>query len=422
MIPDTPRIPELLAPAGTPDKLAAALRYGADAVYLGGPDLSLRAKTAGFDMDGLAAACRLAREHGARVYYTLNILPHESGMDSVRARLDELGGLAPDIAPHALIVADPGVVRVAKSLAPGYPLHLSTQANTSNSEALAFWADQGVDRVNLARELAGPDIARLAAAGRTLGVEVECFVHGAQCMAISGRCLLGAALNRRSANLGLCTQPCRYEHAVRAVEIEERGRTGRTTWQAECIGDYSAIFSPEDLCLVHSLGWFARVGVAAVKIEGRMRSEQAIAQTVDAYRAALDGLCDGQMPGRAVMDELRHAAGRPMGTGFFAAHPHVLFDPASTAFQQRDVMGKITASLNRGRWQVAVKGRWDSDLAIEVLVPGLRRPRLAPTDYGLENLEGEQLGLAHSGMHIVLACDHPDLAAGYFLRLAPPQT
>ncbi|TVM18967.1 U32 family peptidase [Oceanidesulfovibrio indonesiensis] len=421
-MPDTPHIPELLAPAGTPDKLATALRYGADAVYLGGPDLSLRAKAAGFDMDALAAACRLARGYGARVYYTLNILPHESGLDAVRVRLDELAGLPPDAAPHALIVADPGVVRLARLLAPGYSLHLSTQANTSNSEALAFWADQGVDRVNLARELAGPDIARLAAAGRELGVDVECFVHGAQCMAISGRCLLGAALNRRSANLGLCTQPCRFEYNVRAVELEEKTRPGHTTWQAVSGDGFAAILSPEDLCLIQYLGWFGRVGVAALKIEGRMRSEQAMAQTVDAYRGALDGLCAGKMPGQAVMDELRHAAARPLGTGFFAAYPRILFSPENTSFQRRDVVGKITAPHGEGRWRVAVKGRWDSDIAVEILVPGLRRPQLAPAAYGLENLEGERLGLAHSGMDIVLACDHPDLAAGYFLRLASLQT
>ncbi|WP_244963558.1 peptidase U32 family protein [Oceanidesulfovibrio marinus] len=419
MIPDAPHIPELLAPAGTPDKLATALRYGADAVYLGGPDLSLRAKAAGFDIPALKDACTCAHTFGARVYYTLNILPRESGLHGVRERLEALNDLDPAASPHALIVADPGVVRLAQRIAPRYPLHLSTQANTSNSEALAFWADQGVARVNLARELTGPDIAAMAAAGREHGVEVECFVHGAQCLAISGRCLLGAAINRRSANLGLCTQPCRFEYAVReSIDLEEKTRPGHTTWRAACADGFGALFAPEDLCLVHHLGWFGRVGVAALKIEGRMRSEQAIAQTVDAYRAALDGLCDGRMPGQAVMDELRHAAARPLGTGFFCETPRLLYDPEASPFIRRPMAGKIIAPAGDHRWSVAVKGRWDTAAAIDILVPGLQRPRLAPGDYALENAAGERITLAHSGMDAVLVCDHPDLSAGFFLRLA----
>ncbi|MFW5733453.1 MAG: peptidase U32 family protein [Oceanidesulfovibrio sp.] len=419
MIPHAPRIPELLAPAGTPDKFATALRYGADAVYLGGPDLSLRAKAAGFDINALADACAMAREQNVRVYYTLNILPHESCLESVRARLEELDGLAQEHSPHALIVADPGVVRLARRIAPRYPLHLSTQANTSNSETLAFWADQGVDRVNLARELRAPDIAALAEAGRELGVDVECFVHGAQCLAISGRCLLGSALNSRSANLGLCTQPCRFEYDVRAVELVEKTRPDRATWQAVCGEGFSAIFAPEDLCLVQFLGWFARVGVASLKIEGRMRSEQAVAQTVDAYRVALDGVSQGVMPGRAIMDELRHTATRPLGTGFFARHPRVLYHPEDASFERLEVVGKVADSLGHGRWRIAVKGRWDMERAIDILVPGLGRTRLFPADYGLENLSGETMGLAHSGMDVVLVCEHPALATGLFLRLAP---
>ncbi len=437
-------LPELLAPAGDFPRLETVLRYGADAVYLGGPDLSLRAQAAGFDEATLPEACRLARRwprgaHGVRVYYTLNLLPQPRHMEAVAARLRFLDALPEDASPHALIIADPGVLRLARQLAPRYPIHLSTQANTTNPEAIAFWkeaAHGAVTRVNLARELDGRAVVAMTHQARALNMETECFVHGAQCMAVSGRCLLGAALDHaaplggararrpgrrsRSANLGECAQPCRYEYRV---HLEERLRPGHPTWElpVEPCGEgaHAAVLAAEDLCLIHFVWWFAAAGVASLKIEGRMRTEQALAQVVDAYRAALDGLCEGRMPGRAIFDELRAATTRPLTTGFLTPTPRRLHDPTTMAADRPALPGavvaKVLAEETPGRWRLAVKGRFSAGDELRVLVPGLRRPFLGP--FHLESEDGAPRVVAHSGTTVRLHSDNAALQSGLFLRL-----
>ena len=316
-------IPELLAPAGNPEKLRACLLYGADAVYLGGRSGNLRAACEGFDRAELEKGVAEANALGSRIYYCLNSLAREDDLASLPASIEE----AASSGVHGFIIADPGVLRLARRYAPGVPVHLSTQANTSNSASAAFWADQGVSRVNLARELSARDIHAIRKAVPEL--ELEVFVHGAMCLAVSGQCLLSAWLNGRSGNQGRCTQPCRFEYRAMGLQppgdaargpgaacpddarvfaegapgldaavsapgaalvVDEFTRPGEVVWFAGQEDRYSSFWAPQDLCLLPWLSWFSANRVTALKIEGRMKSAGWLAHVVDAYRVALDAL------------------------------------------------------------------------------------------------------------------------------------
>jgi len=405
-------VPELLAPAGSPAMLETALRYGADAVYLGGPGPNLRAKGSRFSWTQLEQSLQLVRQQGARGYVCLNAFPREPDMPLVRETLERLAALPTDAAAHAVIIADPGVLHLARRLAPGLPVHLSTQASTANAAALDFWREQGVMRVNLAREL---DITAMAALFRSpaanAGLELEVFVHGAQCMAISGRCLLSAWLNARSANMGACTHPCRYDYRV---HLEERLRPGAPLLELAEEEGYSEILAAEDLCLLPYLRWLRRA--AALKIEGRTKSEGHLAQVLDAYRAALD-LLDrvGRFDPRPFLDELQHTAKRPLTSGMFLprARRRVWLRPAHEAM--RPLLGKVLEAPEPGRYRVAVREPWAAADPVELLQPGLRRPLLPAGAYALENDEGERLARAHPGVAVWLRCEAP-LSLGWFLR------
>ncbi|MGE4298308.1 MAG: peptidase U32 family protein [Desulfovibrionaceae bacterium] len=449
--PPPPR-PELLAPAGDPARLDAAITYRAHAVYLGGAALNLRAGSTGFTWDTLPPALAKARAHGVRVYYTLNALPRDAHLPAVEDALERLAAMGSN-GPDALIIADPGVLRLAQRLAPRLPIHLSTQANTANAEAARFWADQGVARVNLAREMDAPAIRALRHA--LPGLELEIFVHGAMCMAVSGRCLLSAWLNQRSANLGACTHPCRFDyrpdptaHAMpdamaqpapttgdRANDggaaaddgggaftdaaglfLEERTRPGEAAWELRESEGFSHILAADDLCLVRHLAWFVRQGVAGIKIEGRTKSPGYVAQVVDVYRTALDDLAAKTFRPADYVWELRNAATRRLSTGFFLPHGrrcHV--DPLPDA-EKTPLVAFVRERLADDAWRVAVRGRWDAGQAVCVMQPGLRRPVLAPGGYALENADGDRLALAHPGVEAILRTPHPALRPGLFIR------
>jgi putative protease len=406
-------LPELLAPAGNPDKLATALAYGADAVYLGGRALSLRAKTEGFSFPELRQAVALAHGRGAKVYFALNLLAWEEHLPRVEAYLEELGSIDID----GVIIADPGIVAMARRRVPHIPVHISTQANTSNSAAAAFWRDLGARRVNVARELGAPRIRAMVE--KTPGLEFEVFVHGAMCMAVSGRCLLSSHLTKRSGNLGHCTHPCRYDYAVTAVRLEERLRPGGDTWEVRCGGEFSQVMAAEDLCLIRYLNWFRANGIASLKIEGRMKTPSYLAQVTDTYRTALDDLAAGTFRPGLYLEELQQLATRPLTSAFFTPEP-VTQRPALSRELTKNVVGRLVEPVGTDCWVMDVKHRFETVAPLEILLPGLRRPVLRPGDYGVENAEGLGLGTVHGGMRVTLRCGHPGLAPGLFLRAGHP--
>lgn len=409
----TAPLPELLAPAGNPDKLATALAYGADAVYLGGQALSLRAKTEGFTFPQLRRAVSLAHARGARVYFALNLLAREEHLSGVENYLEELGSIAVD----GIIIADPGIVAMAAKRVPHIPIHISTQANTANSATAGFWRDQGARRVNVARELGAGAIRAMVR--NVPDLEYEVFVHGAMCMAVSGRCLLSAHLTRRSGNLGHCTHPCRYDYRVTAVRLEESLRPDGDTWEVRCDGEFSQVMAAEDLCLVKYLNWFCANGIASLKIEGRMKTPSYLAQVTDVYRTALDDLAAGAFRPGLYLEELQQLATRPLSSAFFTPQP-VELRPALSRSLTKNIAGRIIEQTGDGAWVMDVKHRFEADQALEIVLPGLRRPVLTPGAFGLEDALGQGLPTVHGGMRVVLRCDHPELAPRLFLRLQAP--
>ncbi|MCX7971158.1 MAG: U32 family peptidase [Negativicutes bacterium] len=301
---------ELLAPAGNMEKLKFALRFGADAVYCGGKEFSLRASAGNFTLDQLADAVKITRRLGKKLYVTVNVFPHEADLRQLRDYIGQLGEIGPD----ALIVADAGVWQLCRTIAPEIPLFLSTQANVLNSAAVEFWRQQGARRIILAREVRLADLRELA--GST-GVELEVFCHGAMCIAYSGRCLLSAYFNRRSANLGECTHPCRWEYHVRETTRQE---DGIMAVEEDPRGTY--LFASRDLCLLPYLPDLIDCGIASLKIEGRMKSLHYVATVCKVYRQALDCIAAGrQLDFGWARRELSIVAQRSYTTGFIGDVP-----------------------------------------------------------------------------------------------------
>ncbi len=281
------KMPELLAPAGSREKLITAIHYGADAVYLGGANWSLRAKAGNFDRSGLREAVAYAHQRGVKVYVTVNIFAHNrdlNGLEDYLLFLREAGA-------DALIVADPGILLLCRETMPDMPLHLSTQANVTNKASVRFWQEQGVRRINLAREMGLEEIRTIRQAAPEIGLEI--FVHGALCISYSGRCLLSSYLTGRNSNLGDCAHPCRYSYSL----LEEKRPGQYFPVEEDKRGTY--IFNSRDLCLLLRLPELAAAGVDSVKIEGRMKSVGYVGAAVRVYRAALDYIQERREAGAA---------------------------------------------------------------------------------------------------------------------------
>ncbi len=272
-----PVIPELLAPAGNYEKLVTAIHYGADAVYLGGKEFSLRAKAGNFSLEDMQRGVAYAHDHRVKVYVTVNIVAHNRdlvGLDDYLCKLKDLG-------VDGLIISDPGIVSAAKRCVPGLPIHLSTQANVTNHASADFWFEQGAVRLNLARELSMEEIREIRSKSRG---ELEVFVHGALCISYSGRCMLSNYMTNRDANQGNCSHPCRYSYAL----TEEKRPGQYFPVEEDERGTY--IFNSRDLCLLRFLPQLVAAGVDSLKIEGRMKSIFYVGGVVRIYRAVLDYL------------------------------------------------------------------------------------------------------------------------------------
>ncbi len=371
-------VPELLAPAGNLKKLEIALRYGADAVYCGVEQFSLRSMAGNLSLEELSRACELVHAQKKRLYLTLNafLRPGEEG--ACRALLEALLTIPVD----AYIVADPGLLLLVRQIDPEREVHLSTQANTSNGLAVKFWQSQGVKRLNLARELSLKEIAAIHAPD---GPEIEIFVHGAMCVAYSGRCLLSAALSDRSANQGNCSQPCRWQYSLQeelrpgefhAIEEDERG---------------TYVFNSRDLCLIDHLPKLIAAGVASFKIEGRMKSLYYVAAVTRAYRAALDAWRDD--PERFQLDplwrrELDAVSHRPYGTGFlFETDQAYVHSDDSLYRRECDFVGIVLEPGEQGQWLVEGRNRIQSGDTLELIGPGMRQSEFNFTAARSENGE-----------------------------------
>lgn len=308
--------PELLSPAGNFEKMEAAIRYGANAVYLAGHAFGMRSAADNFSDEELAAAIAYAHERGVRVYVTVNTAPRDAEYPALTAYLRRLGELAPD----ALIVADIGVFSLCRELIPEMELHVSTQANSVSAADVRAWGRLGAKRVVLSRELTLEEIRAIRAAVPQ-GTELECFIHGSMCISYSGRCLLSNYLCGRDANHGACAQPCRWEYKIRptSYELIERERPDMPIPIEETAGE-TFIMSSRDLSMIAHVPELIDAGIASFKIEGRMKSAYYTAVVTNAYRMAIDAALRGEtQPDPLWLRELESVSHREYDTGYFFA-------------------------------------------------------------------------------------------------------
>jgi len=295
---------ELLAPAGNFAKLRYALAYGADAVYAAGTDYGLRARSNNFGKEELKTALEYVHDLGKKLYITINIYAHNRDLEGLPSYLEYLNTLGVD----ALIISDPAIFRLAKIHAPKIPIHISTQANVTSWSSVQFWKDLGAKRIILARELSIAEIKVIRE--KVTDIELEMFVHGSMCMSYSGRCLLSAYLNGRSANQGDCSQPCRWEYF-----LKERSRPNETfTIEEDERGTY--VFNSRDLNLINRLTEIKAAGVDSLKIEGRMKSVYYVANVTRTWREAIDLINEANTLPQELIDELDKISHRVYCEGF----------------------------------------------------------------------------------------------------------
>jgi len=392
---------ELLAPAGDLDKLKTAVRFGADAVYLASGSFGLRARAANFSLEQLREARRITHEAGVKIYLTLNASLRATEFPPLRDLLEELRPLDLD----AYIVADAGVLATVRQIDPQRKLHLSTQANTCNPLAAAFWQQAGVCRINLARELT---LADMGAFAPEVDIELEAFVHGAMCVAHSGRCLISSALAGRSANRGDCAQPCRWHY-----QLTEELRPGQPMRvEEDQRGTY--FFNSRDLCLVDHLAELADAGVGSFKIEGRMKGIYYVAITTDVYRQAIDRLQQGvRQSDPRWREELETVSHRPYDNGFLFGSTDAKVHHGDTHYiRTYDFVGVLESSP-QGLF-IATKNRFFAGETLELIGPGLRRTALVVKN--LQNLKGEDLNLAQPNSQVKIEGLPTWATAGDMLR------
>ncbi len=403
--------PELLAPAGNMERLKTALRFGADAVYIGLTAMSLRNYAENFDERELKNACAYAHAQNKRVYVALNAFARDSDIQ----KAPELIELARSCGADALIVNDPGIIRVCRRVAPDMQLHLSTQANTLNSEAALFWHEQGISRIILARELS---IAQIAAMREKLPqtLELEAFVHGAMCVSYSGRCLLSNYIAGRDCNRGECVQPCRWTYELREsgsdglyfpVEQDERG---------------TYILNSRDMCLIRRIPELINAGIMSLKIEGRMKSVYYVATTVNAYRMALDenARCieRGEVfsPSAEIIAELDCVSHRPYSEGFAMGQAEDLqYSKSASYIGDADIAATVISYDEKSRRAyLQQRNKFSVGDALSILSPG---------DIGRSFIVKDILGefgnalqaVPHPKERVFVTCSEP-LKAGDILR------
>ena len=304
-------LPELLVPAGTLEKLKVAVMYGADAVYLGGPNYGLRKKAGNFSLEEIEEGVEFAHQHDVDVYVTVNIIPHNQdleGLDKYIANLAETG-------IDAVIVDDPGIFSIVQEVAPELEIHISTQANNTNWRSAQFWQQQGADRIILARELSLEEMTEI---NERVDVSLEAFVHGAMCISYSGRCLLSNYMIDRDSNRGNCAHSCRWQYTL----MEEQRPGEYYPIEEDERGTY--IFNSKDLCMIEHIPKLIETGLDSLKIEGRMKSLHYVATVTNVYRRALDEYAKNPANysfKEGWLAELKKISHRHYTTGFYFEAP-----------------------------------------------------------------------------------------------------
>lgn len=398
-------MPELLAPAGGMQQLKAAVHFGADAVYGALKAFGLRAYADNFTWEELGRALSILHKAGKKFYLTLNALPYDEEFPSLIATARRAWEMGVD----AALVSDLGAFLAIRREAPRLPLHISTQANTLNTEAARFYAENGAERVVLAREMSLEKIKSMRQSVPA-SLSLEAFVHGAMCMSYSGRCMLSDHLTGRGGNRGACAQPCRWEYAL----VEKK--RPHEYWPIEEDERGTYLLSAYDLCMLPHLPELIEAGVDSLKIEGRMKTEYYVATVTGAYRRALDALEKSEDAYRALLPELegelRKASHRSFNTGFYFGPP----SPAGGAggfTQEMEYIARVEDWQN-GLAEMTLKNRFYAGDNLELLTPSgafpFRAEKIIRKDTG-ETVDTVSV----AGQRILLPLPHP-AAPGDILR------
>ena len=345
---------ELLSPAGNMERLEMVLHYGADAVYLAGEEFGMRAAAGNFDSDLLPKAVQMAHDKNVDVHVTVNTIPHEGEVERLPGYLSFLQ----DSGVDALIVADLGVMALAKKYAPNVDLHVGTQLGVLNSETAKVLFEMGAKRVVLARETTMEEIRQIR---RNIPdeLEMEAFVHGAMCVSFSGRCLLSNYLTGRDANRGACAQPCRWKYHL----VEEQ-RPGEYFEITEDGGTH--IMNSHDMCMIEHLDDLIDAGISSFKIEGRMKSAYYAAAVTNAYRHALDSVKEGKRPASCWIREMEMISHRPYCTGFYYGDPGQHYAEASY-FSDADVCAVVLECDTEGNAVLSQRNKFSIGDQVDLL-------------------------------------------------------
>lgn len=387
---------ELLAPAGTFLKLKTAFKFGADAVYFAGKKFGLRAFAGNFEDNEIEEGVKFAHSINKKVYITVNIIAHESDFDGLKDYILYLDKIGVD----AVIVADVGIIKLIREVAPNLDIHVSTQANVTNSYSAKFFQDLGVKRIVLARELSIEEIKAIHKAVPNL--ELETFIHGAMCISYSGRCLLSNYFTGRDSNRGACVQACRWEYT-----ITEKSRQGQQfPIEEDERGTY--ILNSKDLCMINHLKELEEAGVCSFKIEGRMKSEYYVACVVNAYRRALNGE-------KIDISELEKSSHRKFTTGFYYGEKEKECFESSFPVQTYEFMALVLEDCKNGWVKIEQRNRFKVGDTLEILSPDENFNKNIIVEE-LKNCKGEEVLDAKKVQEVLYLKTNINLKEGDILR------
>jgi putative protease len=423
---------ELLAPAGNLEKMKTALRFGADAVYFGLPDFSLRARSNQFSKEDILLAKDFCDELKKKFYITMNIYAHNIHLAKIREQLQWLKD--EEVNPSGIIVADPGIIKLIKEYLPKIEIHLSTQANATNIEAVKFWQEQGIKRVVLAREVTVDEIKEIHQAVPEM--ELEVFIHGAMCMSYSGRCILSKWMTNRSANLGDCAQPCRWKWNAQGKNVKSNNKSCNSCedgLESELVDDKNRfgmrveedqhgtyMFNSYDISLIEYIDKLVNAGVVSFKIEGRAKSIYYVAVITRAYRKIITAIQNGvrrvelKELVKVQINELEKMSNRGYWTGFILGdEPPHLFDKAyfPVAWEFAGISKEVVRD-NSYKQKVFVHNKLAIGDEVEIItVAG----NLTSKIKSIENEEGELVESAHGGSGKFFEVEFDKKNSRYFL-------
>lgn len=401
--------PEVLAPAGTLEKLKTAIHYGADAVYIGGNAYGLRSRAGNFTKEDMIEGVAFAKEHNAKVYVAANMVTHEGNQEGAGDFFREIR----DVGISAVIVSDPALIEICATEAPGLPIHLSTQASATNYETLEFWKNEGLERVVLAREVSMEEVAEIR---KNTDVEIEAFIHGAMCISYSGRCTLSNHMSMRDANRGGCSQSCRWKYEL--YDMPFGGARTSLTDKGEVEEEFS--MSAVDMAMIQHIPELIQNGVDSFKIEGRMKSIHYVSTVANVYKKAVDTYMEDPENYECKqewIDELWKVAQRELSTGFYY---HVPTDEEQLFGERRKIpqykfIGEVMA-YDEATKVATVRQRNHFSVGDEVEFYGPGFNHFHQTVEVMYNEDGESIDRAPNPMMILTMPVEQPVAVGDMIR------